>query len=40
VIGLSEEPPPFATAFGDVRTEIEEAVTAYRDAVESGEFPD
>jgi len=39
VIGLSESVPPFAEEFGDVRGEIEDAVTAYRDAVEDGSFP-
>ena len=39
VIGLSESVPPFAEEFGDVRGEIESAVTAYRDAVEDGSFP-
>jgi 3-methyl-2-oxobutanoate hydroxymethyltransferase len=38
-VGLSERAPPFATAFGDVRGEMVEAVEAYRDAVESGSFP-
>lgn len=39
VIGLGEWSPPFSRQFGDVRSEIERAVTAYREAVESGEFP-
>ncbi|AZH25294.1 3-methyl-2-oxobutanoate hydroxymethyltransferase [Haloplanus aerogenes] len=39
VIGLSESVPPFAEQFGDVRREIEDAVAAYRDAVEDGSFP-
>jgi 3-methyl-2-oxobutanoate hydroxymethyltransferase len=39
VIGLSESTPPFAETFGDVRGEIEDAVAAYRDAVEDGDFP-
>ena len=39
VIGLSESVPPFAEEFGDVRTEMEDAVAAYRDAVEDGTFP-
>ena len=38
-VGLSERPPPFATAFGDVRGELVEAVAAYRDAVVEGSFP-
>ncbi|MFC7223264.1 3-methyl-2-oxobutanoate hydroxymethyltransferase [Halalkalicoccus sp. GCM10025322] len=39
VVGLGEWSPPFSRQFGDVRSEIERAVTAYREAVESGEFP-
>ena len=39
VVGLSERAPPFAAQFGDVKAEMESAVGAYRDAVESGEFP-
>jgi 3-methyl-2-oxobutanoate hydroxymethyltransferase len=39
VTGLSERSPPFAEQFGDVRGEIEGAVEAYREAVESGAFP-
>ncbi|WP_338742159.1 3-methyl-2-oxobutanoate hydroxymethyltransferase [Haloplanus salilacus] len=39
VIGLSESAPPFAEQFGDVREEMEEAVAAYRRAVEDGTFP-
>ncbi|GAB6862769.1 3-methyl-2-oxobutanoate hydroxymethyltransferase [Haloplanus litoreus] len=39
VIGLSESAPPFAAEFGDARGEIEDAVTAYREAVEDGDFP-
>jgi len=38
-IGLSERSPPFAEQFGDVRTEMANAVEGYVDAVESGEFP-
>jgi 3-methyl-2-oxobutanoate hydroxymethyltransferase len=38
-IGLSERSPPFAERFGDVKTEMENAVEGYVDAVESGEFP-
>ncbi|GAA0288536.1 3-methyl-2-oxobutanoate hydroxymethyltransferase [Halobacterium noricense] len=38
-IGLSERSPPFAEQFGDVKTEMENAVEGYVDAVESGEFP-
>ena len=39
VVGLSERPPPFAKAFGDVRGEIKAATAAYRDAVVEGSFP-
>ncbi|AKH97911.1 3-methyl-2-oxobutanoate hydroxymethyltransferase [Halanaeroarchaeum sulfurireducens] len=39
VFGLSENSPPFSKQFGDVRTEMESAVAAYREAVESGSFP-
>jgi 3-methyl-2-oxobutanoate hydroxymethyltransferase len=39
VLGLSESVPPFAEEFGDVRGEMEDAVAAYREAVEDGSFP-
>jgi 3-methyl-2-oxobutanoate hydroxymethyltransferase len=39
VIGLGEWSPPFSRQFGDVRSEIEDAVDEYREAVETGEFP-
>ncbi len=39
VIGLGEWSPPFSKQFGDVRGEIASAVSAYREAVENGEFP-
>lgn len=39
VLGLSDQSPPFAAAFGDVRGEIEQSVAAYAAAVEAGEFP-
>ncbi|ERG97934.1 MAG: 3-methyl-2-oxobutanoate hydroxymethyltransferase [Haloquadratum sp. J07HQX50] len=39
VLGMSEDPPPFAQEFGSVRQEIETAVESYRDAVESHRFP-
>ncbi len=38
-VGLSESPPPFATAFGDVRGELQRALDGYVEAVESGSFP-
>ncbi|KYH26643.1 3-methyl-2-oxobutanoate hydroxymethyltransferase [Halalkalicoccus paucihalophilus] len=39
VIGLGEWSPPFSKQFGDVRSEISSAVSAYKEAVEGGEFP-
>ncbi len=39
VIGLGEWSPPFSRRFGDVGGEMERAITAYREAVTSGEFP-
>lgn len=39
VLGLGESSPPFATAFGDVRSEMQEAITEYVEAVEGGDFP-
>jgi 3-methyl-2-oxobutanoate hydroxymethyltransferase len=39
VIGLAERTAPFSKAFGDVRGAMREAIGAYADAVESGEFP-
>jgi len=38
-IGLSERLPPFATAFGDVRGEMERAISSFKTAVEVGSFP-
>lgn len=38
-VGLSERTPPFATAFGDVRSELQHALDGYVEAVESGSFP-
>jgi 3-methyl-2-oxobutanoate hydroxymethyltransferase len=38
-VGLSARSPPFAEQFGDVRTEMEDALGEYVDAVEGGEFP-
>ena len=38
-IGLSDGAPPFAEAFGDVRGEMEAALSSYVEAVETGEFP-
>jgi 3-methyl-2-oxobutanoate hydroxymethyltransferase len=39
VVGMSDRVPPFAAQFGDVKSEMENAVGAYRDAVQSGSFP-
>jgi len=39
VMGLSEEIPPFAEQFGDLKREMTAAVESYREAVESGQFP-
>jgi 3-methyl-2-oxobutanoate hydroxymethyltransferase len=39
VLGLSERSPPFSKQFGDLRREMLDAVSEYREAVESGEFP-
>ncbi|ELZ94131.1 3-methyl-2-oxobutanoate hydroxymethyltransferase [Haloferax mucosum ATCC BAA-1512] len=39
VVGMSDHVPPFATTFGDVKSEMENAVEGYKDAVEAGEFP-
>ncbi|MGM0684853.1 MAG: 3-methyl-2-oxobutanoate hydroxymethyltransferase [Halobacteriota archaeon] len=38
-IGLGDWSPPFSRQFGDVRSEMADAVASYREAVESGEFP-
>jgi 3-methyl-2-oxobutanoate hydroxymethyltransferase len=39
VLGLGERLPPFAEAFGDVRSEMENAISGYVEAVENEEFP-
>ncbi|ESP89081.1 3-methyl-2-oxobutanoate hydroxymethyltransferase [Candidatus Halobonum tyrrellensis] len=39
VLGLSDRSPPFSEQFGDVRGEMERAVSGFREAVEGGEFP-
>jgi len=38
-VGLSPRTPPFAEVFGDVRSEMIDALEAYVEAVEDGEFP-
>ncbi|TQQ79783.1 3-methyl-2-oxobutanoate hydroxymethyltransferase [Halonotius terrestris] len=39
VLGLSEDAPPFADQFGDVRAAMTDAIEEYKTAVESGSFP-
>ena len=39
VVGLGDWSPPFSEQFGDVRGEMRRAVTEYKTAVETGEFP-
>ena len=39
IMGLSEHVPPFAKQFGDIKSEMTNAVEAYCEAVESGAFP-
>ncbi|WP_128223513.1 3-methyl-2-oxobutanoate hydroxymethyltransferase [Halobacteriaceae bacterium SHR40] len=39
VVGLSEQSPPFAAAFGNVREEMESAIDDYLSAVEDEQFP-
>jgi 3-methyl-2-oxobutanoate hydroxymethyltransferase len=39
VLGLGERIPPFAESFGDLRGEMENAISDYVDAVEDEEFP-
>ncbi|USZ67749.1 3-methyl-2-oxobutanoate hydroxymethyltransferase [Halorussus salilacus] len=39
VFGMSDRTPPFSAQFGDVKSEMEDAVEGFREAVESGEFP-
>jgi len=39
VLGLSEDAPPFAEQFGDVRSAMTDAIEDYKTAVESGAFP-
>ncbi len=39
ILGLSEFSPPFSKQFGDVRSEMETAIEAYKSEVESGSFP-
>lgn len=40
VIGLSERAAPFSKQFGDVRSEMREAVESYRNEVAEGTYPD
>lgn len=39
VTGLADRTAPFSKKFGDVRTEMQNALSAYVDAVETGEYP-
>ena len=39
VFGLSDRSPPFSEQFGDVRGEMERAVSGFKEAVEGGAFP-
>ncbi|MFC7028022.1 3-methyl-2-oxobutanoate hydroxymethyltransferase [Halomicroarcula sp. GCM10025324] len=39
VVGLADSSPPFAEQFGDVRSEVTDAVSDYVDAVQEGDFP-
>lgn len=39
VIGLSDRAAPFSEQFGDVKGEMQAAVTRYRDAVRNGDYP-
>ena len=39
VLGLTEDAPPFAEQFGDVRAAMTDAIKEYKDAVASGSFP-
>ncbi|SFR60694.1 3-methyl-2-oxobutanoate hydroxymethyltransferase [Halogeometricum limi] len=39
VVGLSTYSPPFSKQYGDLREQMLEAVSAYREDVESGAFP-
>ncbi|MCQ4333720.1 3-methyl-2-oxobutanoate hydroxymethyltransferase [Natronomonas sp. F2-12] len=39
IVGLSERSPPFAKQYGDVRERMAEAMAAYVEEVESGDFP-
>jgi 3-methyl-2-oxobutanoate hydroxymethyltransferase len=39
VVGLADSSPPFAEQFGDVRSEVTDAVSSYVDAVQKSDFP-
>lgn len=39
IVGLSERSPPFAKQYGNVREEMEKAMSAYAEEVRSGDFP-
>ncbi|WP_330632011.1 3-methyl-2-oxobutanoate hydroxymethyltransferase [Halocatena halophila] len=40
VVGLSERTPPFAKPFGDVASELDDALSSYVGAVKDGTFPE
>lgn len=39
VLGLTDDPPPFAHAFGDVESEMRSAIEGFREAVKDGTVP-
>jgi 3-methyl-2-oxobutanoate hydroxymethyltransferase len=39
LLGLSDRSPPFSKQYADLRTEMHDAITAFREEVEDGEFP-
>lgn len=39
ILGLSDRSPPFSKQYADLKTQMRDAIEAYRDDVESGEFP-
>ncbi|WP_332899557.1 3-methyl-2-oxobutanoate hydroxymethyltransferase [Haladaptatus sp. CMSO5] len=39
IVGMSDWQPPFAKQFGNVRAEMEKAISAYADEVREGSFP-
>jgi len=39
VLGLSDRSPPFSKQYADLRSEMQSAIEAYREDVETGDFP-